>query len=168
MSESDYQRGLRGGECQVSISDHDRYFDWAAGRDAYQKARDERIEALLTNSMNSEELSAYYEKKNKEYEREEQAANAIRLKYKNQDKEKAYVALEKGRSTGIILAVIYFPVFLVAGYILRWFLGVFSVNIPVFAIWIISIGLASIIIFEGESNYKKDKERIRRQYGERD
>lgn len=167
MAESDYQRGLRGGDCQVSVSDHKRYFDWAAGRDAYQKAQDERIEALITNSMTPSELAAHYEKRNREYEIERQVDADRREKYRREEKERAYVKLESDRSFIIILAIVYFIVFLIIGYILKWFLGIFNVNISVFVILIISIAIASIPIWQSENSYKKDKEKLRKQYGDR-
>ena len=40
MSEDDYQRGLRGGPCNVSRNDWDRYSDWKAGHDEWEKRQD--------------------------------------------------------------------------------------------------------------------------------
>jgi hypothetical protein len=47
MSEEDYQRGLRGGGCPVSISDWERYSDWKAGSDEH----DRRIQQEVNNVL---------------------------------------------------------------------------------------------------------------------
>jgi len=44
MSEEDYQRGLRGGDCPVSISDWERWSDWKAGNRVYE--REQELDSL--------------------------------------------------------------------------------------------------------------------------
>jgi hypothetical protein len=58
MSESDYQRGLRGGECNVSISDHERWNDWKTGRDEREREQDARDEALIIKTLTPAEQVA--------------------------------------------------------------------------------------------------------------
>lgn len=48
MSEYDYQRGRRGGACNVSISDWERYKDWMAGYDEWEREQgDADFERIL-------------------------------------------------------------------------------------------------------------------------
>jgi len=50
MSEEDYQRGLRGGDCPVSISEWERYSDWKAGYDEYDRRLQRGIDTVLRDA----------------------------------------------------------------------------------------------------------------------
>lgn len=58
MSEEDYQRGLRGGPERVSISDWERWKDWKAGHDEYERRQEEEDDALFAAAYTPEENSA--------------------------------------------------------------------------------------------------------------
>ena len=59
MSEHDYQRGLRGGDCNVSTNDWERWRDWKAGHDAYHRQKDAESEGIIMESMTAKERDAY-------------------------------------------------------------------------------------------------------------
>lgn len=59
MSEDDYQRGLRGGPARVSTSDDwDRWQDWKAGHDEYERMQEEEDEARFAEVSTPEETTA--------------------------------------------------------------------------------------------------------------
>lgn len=58
MSEEDYQRGLRGGPEGVSISDWERWQDWKAGHDEYERRQEAEDDALFAEVYTPQENSA--------------------------------------------------------------------------------------------------------------
>lgn len=81
MSETDYQRGLRGGGCNVSIGDTERYLDWAAGRD--ERARrleaedEERIMQVLTPAEQIARIDTHRKQREAEEEKELVSAKTL-------------------------------------------------------------------------------------------
>ena len=76
MSEEDYQRGLRGGDAPVSMSEWDRWKDWKAGHDEYERAQEEEDEALIAEFSTPEQNLARFEEgfREREKKRDEKLA----------------------------------------------------------------------------------------------
>lgn len=169
MSEQDYQRGLRGGNCINYDGQH--YTDWYAGYQEYERQRKEkefREELEMDKFYSPEEQTERYKRRQAERERE---IAEIQRNYENskaKDKERAYKNADKEKSSGIWVTVIVFFVILIVGYIVKWFFNLFSVNIPSVVIWGLDILIAIFGISESNRVYKKDLEEAKRRYGLRD
>jgi uncharacterized Zn finger protein (UPF0148 family) len=53
VSEDDYQRGLRGGDCLVTFSEWERFSDWKAGYDEYERRLQKEIASALSEGANA-------------------------------------------------------------------------------------------------------------------
>lgn len=168
MSEHDYQRGLRGGDCQNY--EGEAYRDWYAGMLEYERGQKEienQDERNYQSTLSREELikrtTENYTKSAREYERvkEDQAGHW------KEEKENAYKKAEIEYSL-IFMELFFAFVFLIAGGIIQWFLGLFKVEIPTFAIWIIPIILVIYGIWTAINASNKALEEAEKKYGKRD
>ena len=168
MSESDYQRGLRGGESRVSISDWDRYSDWKAGRDSRERQEDAEDEERLMQYLTPEEQTKRLNEKIAEYKLEEKRLNERERKYKKDEKERAFKAAEEMRNTGITITIVFSLLIIpIVGFLIQWLLQLF-IQIPSGFIWGFDIVVIIIAIIVISSQYKRETNQAIRKYGERD
>ncbi len=171
MSELDYQRGLRGGNCINYDGQH--YTDWFAGYQEYerkQKDRDFREELEMDKYYSPEEQTERHKIRQAEREREIAEIHRHYEERKISDKEDAYKRADENKSIGLNLLLSSFAFFsiLIGGYILQWVLHLFKIHLPSIVIWGLAILPVIIIFWESNKNYKKDIEEVNRRYGKRD
>lgn len=140
MSEADYQRGLRGGDCPVSISEFERWRDWKAGRDAYESAQEEEAEARMAEFETPAEKLARIDARMRASD--DALAKLDRLE--REHRREAQERKQRDDST-VMFAVptaclsVGFVVGIVAGYILKWIF-----NIPVAATLVATLVIAAL------------------------
>jgi uncharacterized oligopeptide transporter (OPT) family protein len=138
MSESDYQRGLRGGECRVSISDYERWSDWKAGHDAYEREQDAADEARIMQTLTPAEQRARIKARIKALEIEAVASARVERARRAAERERAHGNAVSQAVLGVILLLgLCLVVGIIAGFILKWIVG-----IPVFVTFLGSLAIA--------------------------
>lgn len=156
MSESDYQRGLRGGSCPVSIHDYDRWRDWKDGNDKYEEEQDRIAEESLLQLLPEKEKinrlqNRFIEIQNKENKRIEDEA-----KYQIKRKSNAFENAKKEHESAINIIIVTITILAVTGALI--FVFIFN-NSPL-------LPLIGGIIFiwyninKQNSNYKKQLEEL--------
>lgn len=128
MSESDYQRGLRGGSCPVSISDWERWSDWKEGNREYERLLDEEIESNLAAVSTPKENIARINARIAASEVKEVASTQDSLPRRAAARQKADSDATSSLVLGFFLifggcAIIGTIVGAVAGLILKWTAG---------------------------------------------
>ncbi len=162
MSESDYQRGLRGGDCRVSISNYERWSDWKAGHDAYEREQDARDEARIMQTLTPAEQIARINARIKAREIEEVASARDERARKVAERERDHDNAVKQAVLGVFLILgLCCPVGLIAGFILKW-----TVGVPVLVTFIASLAIAWWrISVEVVREYKDGEEKRRKEIG---
>jgi F0F1-type ATP synthase assembly protein I len=125
MSEADYQRGLRGGDCPVSIREFARWQDWKAGRDAYESAQAAEADARMAEFLTPAELQAEMAARMRELD-------AKMASLERQERQNRKYSQERKRSEDrtVTIAVpaaclsIGFVAGIIGGYILKWIFGI--------------------------------------------
>jgi len=140
MSESDYQRGLRGGDSRITDYGSDAYRDWSDGQKDYE----------INNGTYSERFGP------------------LPASYIKECKEREYKEADNVLFTGIWISLGLLVVIPIAGYIIQGFLDFFKFHIPSVVIWIITILLIIFTIWGINTDYKEKKEKAYRKYGDRD
>jgi hypothetical protein len=140
MSEADYQRGLRGGPCRVSISDYAQWSDWKAGNDEYERhmeAEDEvRLAALCTPAENLERINARMISR----EAAEFASACPAFDEKEGARNHNHCAELRATIMAVILiAGIGLPFIALVGFLLKWIVEppalVILLSLMVFVVW---------------------------------
>ena len=122
MSESDYQRGLRGGSCNVSIGDHERWDDWKTGRDEYERQQNERDEVRIVQTLTKPEQIARIDARIKARHAGELASELAELERRANDREFAHNRDIKDLVlTSTFLLVVFFVGGAIGGAILTQF-----------------------------------------------
>jgi hypothetical protein len=125
MSESDYQRGLRGGDARVSISDSDRWSDWKAGNREYERLQDEEAEANLAALSTPKENIARINKRIAESDVREVADTQAELPRRAAARQAAHDDdIGQLRLGFFLIGAGCLVVGTVAGFILKWILGI--------------------------------------------
>ncbi len=157
MSESDYQRGLRGGSCPVSIHEYERWKDWKDGNDAYERAQEKQDEENYMSLLSHEEKMKRLDEKLKEINQKE----ARRLEYEAESqinrKKQAFKREEGIYNTAIIAICVSTPIICVIIYFIFW---VIFKNSPILPI-LIYIGIAICILVRENSNYKREIKKLK-------
>ncbi|MCK9412469.1 MAG: hypothetical protein M0Q53_09230 [Prolixibacteraceae bacterium] len=168
MSEFDYHRGLRGGDCRNY--DGQAYRDWLDGNQEYERIQGEieaQDERNYQDSLSSKEREARQEERRRNCAVEEKMEKERQAKYRAESKENAYKEVDTDKLGGIVMGAIWFFVILVGGNIAQWFLDLFKVHIPSIAIWIAAIFMFVVLIIQGNSIAEKDRINAKNKYGER-
>ena len=119
MSESDYQRGLRGAECNVSIGDHERWNDWKTGHDEFEREQDARDEVLLAQTLTKGEQIARIDARVRARKAEELASAIANLEHKAEERERAHNDDIKSIKYRILfLLILFFIIGIIVGAIL--------------------------------------------------
>lgn len=137
MSEADYQRGLRGGDCPVSISEYGRWKDWKAGHDEYERRMEEEDDARYIKTLSPSEKVAWLNERIAHIDAKQASREAYEREYevqRQQRKRRDAVATSVGvpavcLSVGLVAGI-------VVGYPLKWF---YAVPVPVTVIIILVI-----------------------------
>jgi len=170
MSEQDYQRGLRGGDCTNYDGQH--YTDWLTGYREYVSLNKdiEQREAI--------EMDKYYSTEEQKKRMDERLAAStaevekVERYYRDlekSDKENAYKSAEEQRSSGwpLLLSIIFFIIILIVGFFVVGFLELFKIHIPSIVIWVLAI-LPAIILFWVQNKYYKEAiKEANEKYGKR-
>src|SRR5271157_366823 len=96
MSESDYQRGLRGAEYNGSISDFERWNDWITGRDERERLQDISDEALIMQTLTPAEQIARIDARVAARKAKEVAEEIARLERRVHERERSHNDEVKG------------------------------------------------------------------------
>src|SRR5271157_1991246 len=96
MSESDYQRGLRGAEYNGSISDFERWNDWKTGRDERERLQDISDEALIMQTLTPAEQIARIDARVAARKAKEVAEEIARLERRVHERERSHNDEVKG------------------------------------------------------------------------
>jgi len=170
MSEQDYQRGLRGGNCINYDGQH--YTDWFAGNQEYerqQKDRDFREELEMDKYYSPEEQTERFKRRQAERERETAEIQRHYDERWKSDKERAFKNADDNKSIGLNLGLSAIPFFaiLIGGFIIRWFLGLFKIHIPSIVILVLAILPVILIFRESHIHYNKEIKEANEKYGKR-
>jgi Flp pilus assembly protein TadB len=160
MSESDYQRGLRGGPADVSISDYQRWRDWKAGHDAYERALDDADEERYLAILSPEERIARINARMKERESERVAADQRHRQLRQEARRRADDDALKGVFVGVCLVLaVCWVVGVVVGVLLQAIL-----RLPFIITFLAATGIAWWRIqVEVIDEYRRAREKRRRE-----
>jgi hypothetical protein len=98
MSEEDYQRGLRGGDCPVSTHDWERWSDWKAGNREYERRQEAEARAFLLETMTPAERQVWSDQQWALLKAEESIEEANTAKRKSAE-EAAVAVVEQAMKT---------------------------------------------------------------------
>lgn len=116
MAEEDYNRGRRGGDARVSISDWERYKDWKTGHEEWEQEQEdkdfENILATGDQEMIDKEMLRRDEKRERKLERDLAALNA---RYESEQKSK-----QNSSSSSIATSIILIEVVIALYFAYYW------------------------------------------------
>lgn len=157
MSESDYQRGLRGGSCPVSIHEYERWKDWKDGNEAYERAQEKQDEEYYMSLLSPEEKRKRLDYKIKEINQKETKRLEYEAKSQMNRRKQAFKREADIYNTSVISICVLTPIICVIIYFIFW---VVFKNSPILPITICMI-IAIYNIARANSNYTKTIEKLK-------
>ena len=147
MAEEDYQRGLRGGPSRVTSHEYDRWSDWKAGYDEYERRLDREIEGFLDPQEAAARSEARYRDEMRKIERRESLWRDSRREELERDRHSNNILTIVIPLVSLVVAVV---VGAVTGAVLKWLFG-----IPRGVTFSVAITIAILFAFAAVTDIRK-------------